>query len=406
MKVLVFTTLYPNAASPNHGVFVENRVRNLVADTGVSVRVIAPVPWFPFSHPRFGVYAAHARAPRRETRHGIAVIHPRYPVIPKIGMSLQPLLLYLGTRRAIRQMRAAFDFDVIDAHYFYPDGVAAVLHGRSVARPVVMTARGNDLTLLPRYAGPRAWLRWAVRRAAGLAAVCDALRGDYVERLGGRRADLRVLRNGVDLVHFTPDGPAALSDLRSAGKRIVLSVGQLIERKGHHLTIEALTHLPDDVVLVIAGEGPERRRLQALAERLGVGERTVLLGSVGHDDLPAYYRAATLSVLASSREGWANVLLESLACGTPVVATAVSGTPEVIRSSVAGELVYDRSAACIAAAVNAVLARPPSAARVREYAEAFSWRETTEGQMQLFQEARRCTGSASTAAPKGHDQAE
>ena len=166
--MLTVTTLYPNAAQPQHGVFVETRLRQLAASGAVAPRVVAPVPWFPFRAERFGRYAAHAQAPRREVRHDIPVSHPRYPVIPRLGMSLAPALLYAALARHVgRLLRDGHGFDLIDAHYAYPDGVAAALLGRRLGLPVVITARGTDLNLIPRHVLPRRMIRWAAGRAAG-----------------------------------------------------------------------------------------------------------------------------------------------------------------------------------------------------------------------------------------------
>ncbi|HEY2835213.1 MAG TPA: hypothetical protein VGI89_01505, partial [Rhizomicrobium sp.] len=104
LRALVFSTLYPNQAQPNHGVFVENRLRHTLAEGGIEATVLAPVPWFPFSHPIFGQYGAYARAPRIETRHGLTLYHPRFPIIAKVGTRLTPHFLYQAARRALRQM--------------------------------------------------------------------------------------------------------------------------------------------------------------------------------------------------------------------------------------------------------------------------------------------------------------
>ncbi|MDH5537210.1 MAG: glycosyltransferase, partial [Betaproteobacteria bacterium] len=171
MRILTFSTLYPNAARPSHGIFVETRLRHLVAGGWVDSRVVAPVPWFPSRNPRFGAYAVHASAPREEQRHGIQVLHPRYPVLPKIGMTLAPFLLAQSVKPVIERVLAQYPFDLIDAHYFYPDGVAAILLGRHFGKPVVITARGTDVNLIPRYRLPRAMIRWAARHAAGMITV-------------------------------------------------------------------------------------------------------------------------------------------------------------------------------------------------------------------------------------------
>jgi len=385
MRILTFTTLYPNAAQPQHGVFVENRLRKLVASDAVEARVLAPVPWFPFASARFGRYAAFARAPRAEVRHGIAIDHPRYPVIPKLGMTLAPGFLYRAAARALRGLIAAGErFDLIDAHYFYPDGVAAARLGEAFDLPVAITGRGTDLNLIPHEnAAARRMIRATAMRADGLIVVAGALK-TRLAALGIPEARIAVLRNGVDLDLFRPrDRVRVRADLGLDGP-VILSVGHLIPRKGHDLVIAALASLPE-LCLLIAGSGPEEAALRSLADRLGVSARVRFLGAVAHEALPEIYSTADALVLASSREGWPNVLLEAMACGTPVVATAVDGSPEVVAAPAAGRVVETRSAEALAEGIRALLAAPPARAETRAYAENFGWEETTRGQIALFE---------------------
>ncbi|MDB5366287.1 MAG: glycosyl transferase family 1 [Rhodospirillales bacterium] len=387
LRVAVFTTLFPNPARPQHGVFVANRLEKLVATGQVQARVIAPVPWFPSSHPMFGDWARHARVPSISTVRGIAVEHPRYLVLPKIGMRVTPTTLARAAHGALlRAQRDLGGIDLIDAHYLYPDGVAAAKLARWLGVPFVMTARGTDVNLIPRWDGPRRAILDACNQAAGVIAVSAALRDELVA-LGGAAEKIRVLRNGVDLQRFTPpqDRDALRREL-GAPDRLLLSVGHLIERKGHHLIIDALAQLPD-MHLWIAGEGPERAALERLARERGVEARVRLLGAQPHDELKRLYAAADALVLASSREGWANVLLEAMACGTPVVATPIWGNPEVVARPAAGLLTLDRSAASIAETVSRLLAQLPDRAATRRYAEGFDWEPTTEGQLELFRAA-------------------
>ncbi len=393
IRLLSFSTLYPNAARPTHGVFVENRLRQLAASGQAELRVLAPVPWFPSASPRFGAWAVHARAPRAETRHGLEVAHPRFPVIPKVGMTLAPWLLYRATLPAARRLARGFGAQAIDAHYLYPDGVAAVWLGRALGLPVVMTARGTDVNLIPRHALPRRMIQGAIAGAAGLIAVSAALKAALVD-LGAPAAKVTVLRNGVDLDLFRlpADRAAARAALGLEGPTL-LSVGHLIERKGHDLAIAALADLPGWSLLIL-GEGPERGRLEALAAAPSVAGRVRLLGARPHAALPAIYGAADLLVLASSREGWANVLLEAMACGTPVVASDIWGNPEVVRAPAAGRIVA-RAPSAIAEGVRALAADMPDRAATRAYAEGFGWEPTTEGQLALF---RQVIARAETAA--------
>lgn len=190
MKILTFSTLFPNAVATNHGLFVERRLQQLLASAGGSVqaRVMAPVPWFPFSGRVFGEYAGYSQVPPHETRDGLAITHPRFPVIPKLGMSIAPLLLYQAVRPRVRELlESGYDFDLIDAHYYYPDGVAAVLldgisTGRSPSPRAAPISTCCRITGCPagRSCGPRVtpgirspcraryaigWSRWARIRA-------------------------------------------------------------------------------------------------------------------------------------------------------------------------------------------------------------------------------------------------
>ena len=381
MKILTVTSLYPNEVQPNHGIFVENRLRRIVGG-GIEARVLAPVPWFPFSAGAFGRYARFARVPREETRCGIQVSHPRFPSIPKVGMSVAPLLMYAALERFLRRgVLGGYDFDLIDAHYFYPDGVAAALLGRRYGKPVVVTARGSDINLIARYAIPRRQIAWAARESAAVIAVSKALKDRMID-LGIDPDRIFVLRNGVDLEAFRLTETSSTAS-RAEGAPILLSVGNLVAGKGHDLAIRALTLL-EGAELRIAGDGPLLDSLRSLARSLSVEQRVRFLGRVPHERLPEVYGRADALILASAREGWPNVLLEAMACGTPVVATRVGGIPEIVKAEAAGVLVEDRSPDAIASAVEGLLAAPPAPAATRAYAEQFGWQETIDAQRRLY----------------------
>lgn len=388
IRSLLFSTLYPSSARPIHGIFIETRLRELLQTGGIETRVVAPVPWFPSTSPRWGEWARMAGTPQMEVHNGIEVHHPRYPLPPKVGMTIAPLLIALAAVPVLRRLRrSGFDFDVIDAHYYYPDGVAAALLAKWFGRPVTITARGTDLNLIPQYELPRRMIQWAAKRAQASIGVCAAL-VDVLRAWGIDEGRLHVMRNGVDLKRFQPipqDTARQRLGIVDTGP-LLLSVGHLVERKGHHLVIGALNHLlplHPGVRLAIVGAGEERGRLEALAREQGLSDRVVFAGQQPNDRLPEWYSAADALVLASSREGWANVLLEAMACGTPVVATDAWGTPEVVNSQV-GVLVKSRDATSLAAGIGSLLACPPDRAAVRAYAEGFGWRATSEAQLQLF----------------------
>lgn len=400
IRIVTFTTLYPNATLPTHGVFVENRLRHLVADGRVTSRVIAPVPWIPRALAKLVPgRAVFAQIPPRESRHGLPVAHPRFFVLPKIGMTLAPFLLFARSLSATRQLAAdGSDFDLIDAHYFYPDGVAAILLGKVLNKPVVITARGSDINLIAKFTLPRRMIRFAANRAMGVVAVSQALKNALID-VGVPASKIHVLRNGVDLDTFCPqDRRRVRAQMRIEGPAL-LSVGQLVELKAHDLIIGALPDLPGYTLLIV-GDGPERSKLERLAKGLKIANRVRFLGPIPHERLAEIYSVADALVLASSREGWPNVLLEAMACGTPVIGSKVGGIPEIVNSPAAGVLISERTSAGIAAAVKHLFQNPPDRAATRRYAEQFSWDATTDGQIRLFDDILARINAARLVAPK------
>ncbi len=384
IKLLTFSTLYPSSVRPGHGIFVETRLRELMARGDVTSRVVAPVPWFFSTHPRFGDYALMARTPSRETRNGLDVQHPRYLLPPKVGMNIAPFTLAMGAVPAVqRLLDEGYDFDVIDAHYYYPDGVAAALLARHFNKPFTVTARGSDINLIATHSIPRRLMQWAAGRARASIGVSHALT-QAMAHMGMPASRLMAMPNGVDLerFHLQPQGGARAVLGWPAGPTL-LSAGNLVENKGHHLVIGALAQLPE-FRLVIAGEGPERHALEALAQQLNVASRVQFLGRVDQDQLARCYSAADMLVLASSREGWPNVLLESMACGAPVVATRVGGIAEIVTSSNAGRLVAQRTVADVVAAVADLWQHLPDRMAVRACAQSCSWQSTSDAQIGLF----------------------
>ena len=384
IRLLTFSTLYPSSVRPGHGIFVETRLRELVSSGEVEARVIAPVPWFFSTHSSFGDYARMARTPVRETRNGFDVQYPRYFLPPKVGMNIAPFTLALGARPAVKRLlEEGYDFDVIDAHYYYPDGVAAALLARHFNKPFTVTARGSDINLIARHPIPRRLMGWASQRACASIGVSAALT-DAMRQLGMPAPSLRTMPNGVDMnlfqMHPQADARAALGWPQGP---TLLCVGNLVENKGHHIAIESLVHLPE-FRLFISGEGPQRQALEELARQLGVTSRLAFLGRVDQRRLAVCYSAADMLVLPSSREGWPNVLLESMACGTPVVATRVGGIPEIVCSAQAGRLISARTASCLVEGIQALWRSLPEKSDVRLIAQANSWQRTTDAQLALF----------------------
>ena len=384
MKILTYTTLFPNEVYPQHGVFIENRLRQIVETGEVSADVIAPVPWFPFKQDVFGHYGSLARIENSGKRFDLSIQHPRFLTIPKIGMHLAPELLYRGTVTRVKRSVEETGAVLIDAHYFYPDGVAAAKIGRALGLPVVVSARGSDINLISQYERPRTRIVDAARGCAAIIAVSQALKERMIE-IGIDADRIHVLRNGVDLEVFSPISHEIAREVTGIKRPTMVAVGNVLSSKGQDIAIRALT-LVQNLDLVIVGTGADVPIFQKLAIDLGIADRVRFVGSVPQAELRNWFSASELSVLASMREGSPNVVLESIACGTPVVANDIGGASEIITSPDAGRLMSARTPEALAAAIEDLRASPPDRKATRAWAENFSWKPTIEAQVSLYRD--------------------
>jgi teichuronic acid biosynthesis glycosyltransferase TuaC len=366
LRVLTLSTLYPDSGRPGFGIFVERQTLALAARAGVEVEVVAPVglpPWPLTRHPH---YRARARLPAEERRHGLPVHRPRFRIWP--GLSGAGAARSLA--RAVLPLARAIRCDVVDSEFFWPDGVAAMHVAEALGIPFSIKARGSDIHYWGRRPAVAGQMLEAAKRAGGLLAVSAGLKADMVA-LGMSGDKIRVHYTGVDLERFKPaDRDKAKRRLGIDGPLIV-TPGNLIALKGQRLAVEALASLPG-ATLLIAGEGPERPALEALIAQRGLAPRARLLGSVPPETMPELLAAADLMLLPSEREGLANVWVEALACGTPILIADVGGAREVVDRPEAGRLIA-RDPAAIAAAAREILASPPDPEAVRRSAERFSW---------------------------------
>lgn len=392
LRVLTLSTLFPNAARPTLGVFVERQTLGLAAREDVALEVVAPagLPIWPLArHPH---YAPLLGLPAEETWKGLRVHRPRYRVWPRIGQTRAAEAIAAALLPMLHDLRARFAFDVIDAEFFWPDGPAAVRLGAALGVPVSVKARGSDIHFWGRQPGIGVQVLAAGRAADGMLAVSAALKRD-MEALGMPGERIRVHRTGIDLDRFRPvDRSAAKAELGVRGP-LLICAGALIERKGQRIALDALARLPE-ATLILVGEGPDRAELERRIARLGLEGRVRLLGNRPHEALPALFAAADVAVQPSASEGLANVWVEAMACGTPVVTCDVGGAREAIDRPAAGRLV-PREAQAFAGAVRDLLANPPVQTEVRAAAERFSWEANSA---ELFAHLSGLTGQSGISA--------
>ena len=390
MKILVLTSLFPNNVWPNQAVFVRERVAHVARLPGVEMRVVAPVPYYP---PLPGWRGAYRCVVEREERAGLEVLHPRYAMMPKVGSRWHGAFLYRALRARVERLRREFPFDVIDAHYLYPDAYAAVRIGADLGVPVVSSARGSDVNLIGQMPALQPLVREVLVGSARLIAVSAAL-ARAMRELGA--PDVTVIPNGVDASRFHPiDRAKARADVGLGDGPAILSVGNLVPNKGMDRLLRALAiastkpaSLASQATLVIAGRGPEESRLRRLAQDLGLGARVRLAGDVPHEALPSYYAAADLFALATEREGWPNAILESLACGTPVLATPVGGVPEILRSDRVG-LMAEGDDERFAAALEGGLTRAWDRSEIARFAAGHAWETAARAAFEVLESAVR-----------------
>lgn len=370
MRVLTLSSLYPNANRPELGRFVERQTQGLAALDDVEVLVVAPRGLPPGPLARLSHYRPLADLAERETWNGIDVHRPRFTNWPMTGGRHHAASIVRAVQPLLAAIRRDFPFDVIDAEFFFPDGPAAVALARTFGVPVSIKARGADIHHWGHAPGTAGQVRAAGRAADGLLSVSGAL-ADDMAAIGMPRDRIRIHRTGIDHSQFAADDRPSARAALGVATPLVVSVGALIPRKGHDIVIDAVARLPG-VALWIAGSGPEQATLEARIAGHGAGDRIRLLGQMRHADLPRLFAAADVMALASSSEGLANVWVEAMAAGTPVVIPPIGGADEAVDRPAAGRIAA-RDAGAFAQAIGALIADPPPADAVRAAAARFSW---------------------------------
>jgi glycosyltransferase involved in cell wall biosynthesis len=380
MKVVSISSVYPNPAEPGLGLFVRSRLIHLAKLAEITV--VAPVAVIDYSQPQ-QQWFKNLSLVRRRMDGAISVLHPRWLFLPG-GTPLNVLCLFLRLILTLASLRARFRFDLIDAHFGYPEGSAAVLLGVFFRCPVVMTLRGSE-PIFARYGYRRMCLRWALRRADAIITVSEELRAFAVNN-GADPGRVRTIPNGIDASMFHPRNRA---DCQSrfgmrAGCPAIVCAAELIEAKGHHLAIEAVRHLREeglDVELYIAG-GVARGGASFQTELVrridagNLGAAVHLLGWVDREAMAELMTAADVFCLASFTEGWPNVVNEAIACGTPVVATRVGAIPAMLPDRKYGIVVPPRDQHALTEALRDAILAEWDRDAIAKWGRMRSWDDT------------------------------
>lgn len=389
IDLVVFSALFPSAVRPGAGLFVRERMFRVAQHRPLAV--VSPQPWFPgqalirLLRPGY-----RPQAPALEIQQGIRVYHPRFLAVPGLLRQFDGWSMALASLWLMRKLKRQ-GARLIDAHFAHPDGEAATRLGRWLGLPVTITLRGTEV---PHSNNPvlRPRLSRSLEAAVRVFSVSDSLRRLALE-LGAAAEKTEVVGNGVDIARFHPVCRAA-ARVRfglPASAKVLVSVGALVERKGMHRVIDVMpaliTHHPDLHYLIVGGSSPEgdnRAELAAQVGRLGLAGRVHFLGALPPDELKWPLSASDVFVLATRNEGWANVFLEAMACGLPVVSTDVGGNTEVVCRDELGSIVPFGDAAALQQALDNALNKDWDRTEILEYAQANQWDKRVAQLLRVF----------------------
>ncbi len=405
--LLVFSSLFPSGPRPTAGVFVRERMFRVARE--LPLVVVSPQPWFPGQvvlrrmSPGYRLMGAP-----HESMQDIDVFRPRALCLPGIGRRWDAFAMAAAALPVARRLQREGRCELIDAHFAYPDGCAAALLGRWLGVPYTITMRGTE----PRHlaqAALRGQLLRALSGAARVFTVSASLREVGIAA-GVDASRFTVVGNGVDAEVFRPlpraEARAALG--LPADAKVLVTVGALVERKGFHRVIALLPRLrarhPGLIYLAVGGGSPEgdwTARLQAQVAALGLADCVRFLGPRAPAELHVPLSASDVFTLPSSNEGWANVILEAMACGLPVVASDVGGNAEVVADETLGSLYPFGDDGALFDGLDRALNRVWARETIIEYARRNSWESRVA---QLLAAFRAIAAGEGAAAPRACDK--
>ena len=391
-KLLVFSSLFPSKVQPGAGLFIRERMFRV--GRHIPLVVVSPVPWFPLQGLIRHFKPGYRPQPEKiEEQQSVTVYYPRFLAIPGVLRRFDGLSMALCSFLLLRRLKRDFKFTLIDSHFAWPDGYAATTLGHWLQVPVTITLRGTEV---PHAKDPikRTKMLVALGRAARVFAVADSLKR-HVVALGAEAKNIQVVGNGVDTERFVRENK---KDARAHfglpdTAQVMVTVGGLVERKGFHRVIELMPALleecPNLYYLVVGGacaEGDWRERLETQGSTLGVSERVLFTGTVAPDALRWPLSGADIFVLPTSNEGWANVFLEAMACGLPVVTSDVGGNPEVVCEDGLGTIVPFGDRKALQEAIVAAFNKNWQRENIVSYAKNNSWDHRVEQLLKVFME--------------------
>ncbi len=397
MKILFLSSVFPNAIETSLGCFNDSLVRALAMEH--QVEVVSPIPWVNLVKGyRRGVRACLYRRIADPAGFGISYVPFLYT--PKIFRRWYGGFYWSSIAGTVRSLIRTQRPELIIGYWAYPDGDAAVRIGRLVGAPSCVIIGGSDVLLVTRKPSRRRRVQKVLEATDAVITVNDDLKNAVV-RLGIRASKVLVWHQGIDVGRFRPgDRQLARQQLGIAVPgRVIVWVGRMVPVKGLDVLLRSCAILQNQAIdfhLYLVGDGPLKQTLVTETRDCGLSPHVTFVGPKLHDELPDWYRAADLTVLPSRSEGLPNVLRESLACGTPFVASNVGGISEIGDDS-CRILVPPEDPEALARAIQRELSRRGSAGRPEIAPRFLTWSESAESLIRIL---KTCTSASPVAVPR------
>ena len=384
MKVLSISHMFPNNINPNNGIFVKERIKYI--SKKIELKVVAPLPYFPMNH-LLNKYGGTNKVKKKENFDTLSVYHPKYFCIPKFFKFLDGYFYYFSTNDFFYRSIDANNIDLLDFHWVYPDAFAGLKWAKRFNKKIVITIRGNESICYFEKSLRKKMLINTLKSVDHVIAVSTDMNDKVVNEYGIDEAKVTVISNGIDNQKFyviDKDEARRLCNLE-LDKKYILSLGRLSHEKGLEYLFKAFSTLNNnDIILVVVGDGPLKGKLKKMAHDLNIADSIRFVGSVSHEDTYKWYNAADVYCLASLGEGCPNTIIESLACGTPVVSTQVGGIPDLVPTEDYGFLVHAGDEVSLSKALEKALNRDWDRSHIADFGRQNTWDQVADRVIEVF----------------------
>jgi len=354
-SLVIITNLYPLPWEPNRATFNKQQFELLKDEYNLSIMIPIAFPdWF--KH-------------RKQIKQSSEMRFVPYFYLPKVGRRFYSVSMFLSILLHSGLWLKKRKPSTIMASWAFPEAVAASWLSRLYHTKFFFKVHGSDINLHGKVPARAKQILAAAKKAQGILSVSKALANE-LEKMGVEAEKIQVIYNGVNHEKFGASYPTTMQN------NYILYIGNLKHDKGVMELLEGFNQIKEqhlDLHLVYAGSGAMNDKLVQFVSTHNLSGRVKFLGSVAHDELPAWLSNATALCLPSYNEGVPNVVLESMAAGTPVLTTTVGGIPEVVDEGICGQLIPPKDTEAVANGLNELLSRQFTADKIKQHALQFAW---------------------------------